>query len=163
MRKKSVNVKNDFGQIYGELKNSLTSESAEKMTEEESPIEKKTIDKKTTKEKPTRKKSIEKIVNDAKPMKELPIEKISTETKPADQNTPSGKYGIGSTTLRVVKEELVKALGGQTSGEIKIGEIVPLTGTTRRTVDRVCKHLEKTGELSFERLHRGMRVTILKP
>jgi hypothetical protein len=86
------------------------------------------------------------------------IDKIAKD----NPNVSEIKSGILSTSIRIVKEELVKAMGSQSSAEVKIGDIAPLTGLTRRTVDRVCRHLEKTGEFSFERLHRGMKVTKMR-
>ena len=88
------------------------------------------------------------------------IEPETMETLSTEQRKP-GNFGIRPITVRVVREELIRALGGQPSGDIKIGEIAPAAGITRRTVDRVCRYLERSGEFSFKRLHRGMRVTNL--
>jgi hypothetical protein len=91
------------------------------------------------------------------------IENRTIEQKSIEQNKEETKpLGIHPTSIRVVKEELLKALAGQVSAEIKIGDIAPLTGLTRRTVDRVCKYLEGNGDFSFKRQHRGMKVTALK-
>ena len=86
------------------------------------------------------------------------IENKSMERDDKKASSP----GILPTSIRIVREELLRAMNGLVSAEVKIGDIAPLTGLTRRTVDRVCKHLEKSGEFSFERLHRGMKVTVLR-
>jgi hypothetical protein len=56
-----------------------------------------------------------------------------------------------SDKFRVVKEELPIVLAGRTTAEMKIGDIAPLTGLMRRTVDRVCRYLEENKEFKFER------------
>jgi DNA invertase Pin-like site-specific DNA recombinase len=93
------------------------------------------------------------------PAAEHGIEKKSVERNAAEKKSP----GIHPTSIRAVKEELSRILAGRVSAEIKIGDIIPLTGLTRRTIDRVCNYLEENGDFSFERLHRGMKVTDLKP
>jgi hypothetical protein len=101
------------------------------------------------------------IENKSKDIRSIFKETIdyNIEQNAAERKSP----GIHPTSIRVVKEELLKALGDQISAEIKIGDIAPLTGLTRRTVDRVCKYLEENGDFSFERQHRGMKVTVLNP
>jgi hypothetical protein len=142
MKKKGANVQNDFAQIFDGLKSS--SESKRKV--------KKTIEKKSIEDKNTKETAIE---QDA-------IEQNTIENNAIEQNTIETKSpGIYPTSIRVVKEELLNALTGRATAEVKIGDIAPLTGLTRRTVDRVCRYLEEIEEFKFERQHRGMKVTNL--
>jgi hypothetical protein len=161
MKKKGKNVFDDFAQTFKELKSS----SGSKNNEEDS-IVIKSIEIESIEQNDNRSKLLNTAttsnfpVISAENVLSETIEQNTIEKKSIEQNEKeTKKLGIHPTSIRVVKEELLKALAGRASAEVKIGDIAPLTGLTRRTVDRVCKHLEKAGEFAFERLHRGMKVT----
>jgi hypothetical protein len=154
MKKKVSNVLNDLAQIFDGLKNSSESKNEDTKIIEKESIESKRIEQPVFDQETIDVNNIERKSMDEKSIEQKSIEKNALETK---------NPGIHPTSIRVVKEELLKAMGGNAIAEVKIGDIAPLTGLTRRTVDRVCKHLEDIEEFKFERQHRGMKVTHLKP
>jgi hypothetical protein len=157
MKKKGANVQNDFAQIFDGLKNSSKSKS-----EDTKIIEKKSIESERIEQPVLDQETID--TKETNNIEHKSIDQESIEQKSIEKNTPETKSpGIHPTSIRVVKEELLKAMAGHAIAEVKIGDIAPLTGLTRRTVDRVCKHLEDIKEFTFERQHRGMKITNLKP
>ena len=151
MKKKGKNVFDDFAQTFEGLKS-----SSESKNDADNSIDKKSIER--IKEKPIST-NLEENTVDQKTIAQSSLDNLSIDQKTEERQAS----GIHSTSVRVVKEELLKALAGLASRELKIGDIAPLTGLTRRTVDRVCKHLEKCGDFKFERQHRGVKVTNLRP
>jgi hypothetical protein len=144
-----------------ELK-SIEGESAEEKIKNEA-IRQETIEQNSIEYNAVNVEDQEQYSMELKPIECKTIEQFTMDQKSIELNAEKKKRaGIHPTSIRVVKEELLKALGVRVSAELKIGDIAPLTGLTRRTVDRVCKYLEENGDFSFERQHRGMKVTALK-
>lgn len=151
-------MQGDFAQIFKELKNSSGAEISVGSNIENAAIENSSMENLSAKRDSVATIERTSIDNMSKVEAEPAVGNLSIR-RASKEERDGVRVGIHSTSIRIVREELTNAMKGQSAAEIKIGDIVPLTGLTRRTVDRVCKYLEKTGQFSFERLHRGMRVT----